>query len=131
DDAGIGCATGFGKIFGNRGEQAGRNGEVVERTMSLAELAAQSGEGFGIVIVAVDVAEKREELLEGVSIEAAMVFQALPGAVLELVKGPAGFGHADDREIESLIADEPLQGGEDLLVGQVACGAEKNQRVGR
>jgi hypothetical protein len=46
--------------------------------------------------------------------------------LLQLLKIPAGFGDADDRNIEATALGESLQSGENLFVGQVTGGAEKD-----
>src|SRR5262249_58315998 len=69
------------------------------------------------------------QLREGLLVEAAVLGHALPRALDELVLGPARLGHADDGRVQPSALDELLQGGEDLLVGEVAGGAEEDQRV--
>ena len=49
---------------------------------------------------------------------------------LELVEIPARLGHADHRHVEVAALHHRLQRREDLLVGQIARGAEEHQRVG-
>jgi hypothetical protein len=55
-----------------------------------------------------------------------MVFDAVLGALLQLLKIPAGFRDADDRNVEVTAPGKSLQGGKNLFVGQVAGGAEKD-----
>jgi hypothetical protein len=54
------------------------------------------------------------------------MFDAVLGALFQLLKIPAGFGDADDRNIEVTALGKPLQSGENLFVRQVAGGAEKD-----
>ena len=81
----------------------------------------------GIVVVAVHIAQEPAQLFERGRIEAAMLLQAVLRPGLELVEIPAGLGHADDRHVEMAAFHHRLQRREDLLVGQVAGGAEENQ----
>ena len=57
-----------------------------------------------------------------------MLFHAIAGPLLELVKVPTGFGHPDDRHIQMPAFDHRLQSREDLLVSKVSGRAEKYQR---
>ena len=59
-----------------------------------------------------------------------MLVEAVARARAELLEVQPGFGHADDRHVEVAAPDHGLQRREDLLVGQVAGGAEEHQRVG-
>ena len=58
-----------------------------------------------------------------------MVLEAVARPIAQLVQRPAGACHADDRDIQIARSDQRLQRGEDLLVGQVARGTEKNEGV--
>ena len=82
-------------------------------------------------VVTVDVAQQRQQLREGDGIDAVRVVpQAVLGPLLQLVEAPAALGDADDGDLQLLVGHHPLEGREDLLVGQVAGGAEEHQRVG-
>ena len=59
-----------------------------------------------------------------------MLGTLLRGALDELVERPAGLGDADDRHLEPAAPRQRLQRREDLLVREVAGGAEKDQRIG-
>jgi hypothetical protein len=59
-----------------------------------------------------------------------MMFETVLGASLEIVERPASLGYANDRKVETFIADEALQCREDLLVGEVAGGAKEYECVG-
>ena len=59
-----------------------------------------------------------------------MLFETVLRPGLELIEIPARLGHADDRHVEVAAFHHRLQRREDLLVRQVAGGAEKHQRVG-
>ena len=58
-----------------------------------------------------------------------MFFQTVLGAGLELVKVPAGPGHADNGHVKVAAFYHGLQRREDFFVCQVAGGAEKHQGV--
>src|SRR4029079_2202491 len=78
---------------------------------------------------AVDVAEELDELGEGLRVEATVFGHALRGPVHELVLGPARLGHPADGGVELAERHLLLEGGEDLLVREVAVRAEEDQRV--
>ena len=59
-----------------------------------------------------------------------MLLDAVAGAAAELLERPARLGDADDRHVEAAAPDHRLQRREDLLVGEVAGGAEEDERVG-
>ena len=70
------------------------------------------------------------ELREGRLVDAAAVLlDALAGARPELLERPARSRDADDRHVELPAPHHRLERGEDLLVGEVAGGAEEDQRV--
>ena len=83
-----------------------------------------------VVVVAVDVAQQAAQLVEGRRVEAAVFLDAVARPRLELVEGPAGLGHADDRHVQVAALHHRLQRREDLLVRQIAGGAEEDQGVG-
>jgi hypothetical protein len=57
-------------------------------------------------------------------------FHAVARPRPQLVEAPAGLGDADDGHIEVAAFDHRLQRWENLLVSQIARGAEEDQRVG-
>src|SRR6185437_7814642 len=70
------------------------------------------------------------QLLACAFVDAAMLAQAGARAVVQALEIPIRTRHADDRQIEALVPDHVLQRGEDLLVGEIAGGAEKHEGVG-
>ena len=84
---------------------------------------------FGIVVVAVHVAQKARQLAECILVETAVFLEAVLGARFELIEIPARFGHADDWQIETFVTNQSLQRRKDLLVREVAGGAEKYKGV--
>jgi hypothetical protein len=96
-----------------------------------AELLLERREGGRVGVVAVDVAQQREQLGEGVGIRAAALLDALLGAGLELLEPPALLGDADDGRVEHAAPHHALQRGEDLLEGEVARGAVEDEASAR
>ncbi len=58
-----------------------------------------------------------------------MLFQAFFRARFQLIQIPSGLGDADDRDVESFVANQVLQRREDLFVGEIARGSEKYKRI--
>ena len=58
-----------------------------------------------------------------------MFFEALARQRAKPVDVHLRTGDADDRQIERAAADQRLEGREDLLPREVACGAEENQGI--
>ncbi len=58
-------------------------------------------EGRGIGIVAIHIAQHVHQLGEAFWIQAAVVFHAVFGALLQLIEIPAGLGYTDNRNISS------------------------------
>ena len=61
--------------------------------------------------------------------ETAVLLDAVVRPRLELVQGPPGPAHADHRHIQMAAAHHALERREDLLVRQVARGAEEDKGV--
>ena len=118
------------ELLDDQPEQRGRDGEVVRRPLGGAELLADGLEGRRVLVVAVDVAQQAAQLVERRGIEPAVLLEAVARPGPELVEVPAGLGHADDRHVEVAALHHRLQRREDLLVGQIAGGAEEDQGVG-
>ena len=83
-----------------------------------------------IVVVAVDISQETQELIELCRVGAAVLLDAVLGSFLELFDCPACLGDADDGHVDAFIADEPQKRGEDLLEGEIAGCAEEHQGVG-
>ena len=82
------------------------------------------------MVVAVDVAQALGEGGERALVDAAVVLEAVPRALLELLEPPARAGHAHHRHVQRAAAGQALERGEDLLVGEIAGGAEEDEGVG-
>src|SRR5262249_25172157 len=119
------------------GEHARRNREVVARPRRPRELLLETHERRGVVVVAVHVAELLGEAGRG-PVGRAPPPRARPPVprnarlrpLHELVPRPAGLGDAHDREVEASASGHRLEGGEDLLVGEVARCSEEAEGVG-
>src|SRR5258706_4811423 len=100
DDSRALLRAGGGELARHRLEHARWNGEVVRGALGAAQLLLELGEGRRVVVVAVDVLEERDELVERGFVETAVLGDAGAGAFDELIARPAGFGHADDGELQ-------------------------------
>src|SRR5262245_27548101 len=118
------------ELMDDRLEQAGWDGEIVRRVLRVAQLPAELLKGRRVAVVAVDVAQAAAEMVERARIEAAMLRDAVLGSRLELIELPAGFGHADHRDVEVAPLGQRLEGGEDLLVRKISGRTEEHQRIG-
>ena len=130
DDTGPRRAAGRGQLLDDRSEKRGRNGEVMRRMRRGAELAAERRERRRVRVVPIDIAELRTQLCEGITVEPAILLDAVLRPRAQLVERPAGLGHADDRDVERAAPGHRLQRGEDFLVRQIARGPEEDERVG-
>ena len=99
------------------------------RTLGRAEFLAQRRERGRLLIIAIHVMQQSRQLGERRRVEAAVLLDAVARPRLELVRGPAGPGHADHWHIQMAAADHALERREDLLVRQVALGAEEDKGV--
>ena len=127
--ASVGAAR-LGQALHDGGEHARRNRKVVDRPGRIAKRLFQFGECRGVRVVAVHVAQLRGEFLEAGGVEIAAVLDAVAGALLELLQRPARARHADDRNVEAVPLHHGVESGEDLLVCQVARGAEEDEGIG-
>ena len=118
------------ELLDDRAEQRRRDREVVRGMDGAVELAAQRGERRRVGVVAVDVAQQRQELRERRLVDAAVLREAVARPRAELVEVPARLRDADDGHVEVPAPDHRLQRREDLLVREIAGGAEEHERVG-
>src|SRR4029450_11498174 len=115
---------------GGRGEHARRDGQVVQGPLGVAQGLAELLEGLGVGVVAVDVAQQPRQLGERLLVDLAVVLEAVVGPPAQLFQVPTRPGHADDGHVQAAALDQCLEGGEDLLVGEVAGGTEEHDGVG-
>src|SRR5439155_697290 len=99
------------------------------RTLRGTELLAYSLERRRVSVVPVDVAQEAAERIEPTGIESAMLLDAVARAGAKLVQAPSCLGDADDRHVEVTALRHRLQGGKDLLVGEIARGAEEHEGI--
>ena len=130
DDAGPFRAARSSQLFDDGSEERGRDRQVVRRVLRASELASERLEGRRIFVVPVDVAKQSAQLVERGTVQAAVFLDAVLRPRAQLVEGPAGLGHADDRHVEVAALGHRLQRRKDFLVGQIARGPEKHERVG-
>jgi hypothetical protein len=122
-------AAGLGEALGGHLEDARRDGQVVERTLGLAERLAQLHVGVGHVVVAAHVVQERGEPVKDGVVVAPVLFEALAGAVAQRVVAPVAAREAEDGHVEVFVAYQAVEGREDLLVREIARGAEEDDDV--
>ncbi len=99
DDPGVAIHVRRGQPLSYFAEEAGGNGKIMEGALGGADCFVEGFEGLRVAVVAVDVLEEGEELVEGGAIDAAVLGEALAHALLEAGEVPAGLGDADDRDV--------------------------------
>src|SRR5581483_6018881 len=122
-------AIGFAQLFYDGAEQHRRDGEIKRRLARAPQLPAQGLKRRRVFVVAVDVTQQPGQLVESRGLDAAVLLDAVARPRAELIDLPAGFGHANDRHVEMAALDHRLQRRKNFLVGEIAGGAEKNQRI--
>ena len=130
DDARALRRAGLAELLHRQSEQHWRNRQVVGRMLGGAKLLPDRLERGWILIVAVDIAQQAQEFLESGAIHTAVLVDAVGGPCAELIEIPALLCHADHRNIEVAAFHHRMQRREDLLVREIAGGAEKNESVG-
>src|SRR5207247_9801493 len=129
DDASAGSAAGFAELLHDQPEHRGRNREIVRRTLRGTELLAYALERRRVSVVPVDVAQQATERIEPTGIESAMLLDAVARAGAKLVQAPSCLGDADQRHVEVTALRHRLHGGKDLLVAEIARGAEECESI--
>ena len=81
----------------------------MRRVLCGAELLAYRVKRGGIVVVAVNVAKQRAQLVEGGTVQAAVLLDARPRPRAQLFEGPARLGDPDDRHVEVAALGHGLQ----------------------
>ena len=121
---------GLFEALDDRLEHARRNGEVIERTAPFAERVPKLLECRLVAIVAADVVHQPGKLVEHLVVDLADgLLDAVAGPLAQLVDGPVVERHADHRLVQGAAPDHGVERGKDLLVRQVSCRAEKDERV--
>ena len=118
--------------FDHRGEQRGRDGEVMRRTPGIAQRLLERFERTRIVVIAAHILEQGKKVVEGVPV---IDLAGLPDAVrrlfAQLRQAPFRGGDAHHRHIEHAALGHRVERRKDHLVGEVAGHAEDHQRIGR
>ena len=96
---------------------------------ALAKRLFQLLERLEILIAAIDVAQQLHEPRECRRIDTAVMLKTVASALAQLLETPAALGDADDGDIERAALDHRLQRRKYLLVGEIARGAEEDQRI--
>ena len=131
DDSGTGRTTATVlQLFQHNFEKCWRNGEIVCRASCPLKFSAKLLKRSGIVVVSIYITEKACEFLERSRIDSPVFCETVMSPRPKLLQIPAGFGNANDRNIEMPAFDHGLQGGKYLLVREIASGSEENKRVG-
>jgi hypothetical protein len=86
--------------------------------------------GGRVLVISVHIAQQIVELLGSGGINSTVLFQAVVGPRPELLDVPTRFGNTDNRHIKVAALYHCLQCRKNLLVSQVAGGAEKYQGIG-
>src|SRR5688572_5354990 len=98
--------------------------------MSAAKGLSERVEGRGVAVVAIHVAQQGRESCEVLVPYAVAVFAETGSCPFaKLGECPSGFRDADDGDGQQPAAHQRLQGGKDLLVGQVSGGAEEYEPI--
>ena len=118
-----------GQAASDVGEQARRDGEVDQRHRRALQPLAERGVQLRAAVVPLQVGQGLGDGLERLVGAVAVGLHALPGVGAQAVVVEVGPAHADDALGEATVAGQGLQGGEQLLAGQVPRGAEEDQRV--
>jgi hypothetical protein len=71
----------------------------------------------------------RGEPLERLLVNTAASIQTFTRTRAQLVEGPAGSRHADDRHVEFASPQHRVQCGKDLLVREISCRTEENKGI--
>ena len=130
DEARVDVEPALGERGNDHAKQAGGNCQIVQRPLGAAERLLQFCEGLRIVVVAIDISQEPQQLIEFRGVGAPVLFDAVLGPALELFDCPAGLGDADDRHVDAFVADKTEKRREDLLEGEIAGSAEEHQGVG-
>src|ERR1700739_3103139 len=129
DDSRSPPAVRSGQVLDDGFEQHRRNCQIMRRSLRILELLPKRSEGCRILVIAVDIAQHADQLLESGGIEPPMFLQTVFRASAKLIEVPSSFGDPNHGDVEVSSFHHRLQGRENLLVGKIAGGAEKNECV--
>ena len=129
--AGAGSATGVRETFHHGREQRRRNGEVVQRSLRIAQRGTQAVECIGGPIVALHIRQRLGKYGERCFIHTAAVLRdTVPGALDQLLRRHCRRGHANDRNVQYSPFRHPMQRRKDFLEREITRDSEKHQRIG-
>ena len=131
-DPGVGGEAGSAETLHDGGEQRGRDLEVEDPPLGVADRLSDPFEGGGIGVVPLHVGEAGgeagEDVLVGVLDRRG---DRLAGVLAQLLDAPLVDRHPDDRAVELAPRLQPVQRPEGHFLRQVAGDAEDRQHVGR
>src|SRR6516165_2751409 len=110
-------------------EQAWRQREVMERTLSLSKLFPKLSEGSCVPVVSIHIVKKVRKGLQRIGIDSFMLFQTVFRTFLKILQIPVGLCHTDDGNRDSLVANQPQKSGKYLFVSEIATRTEENNCV--
>src|SRR6516164_2894023 len=93
------------------------------------ELGAQLLEGRRILVISINVPDQADQLSKSSRIDAAVLFDGVLDAGVELLEIPTRLGDANDRNIQVPPLDHRLQVEKDLFVSEVASRTKEDQRI--
>jgi hypothetical protein len=101
----------------------------MQRPRGAPERAPQPRKSRIIAVVTLDVLKPGREPLECSGIESVVLLDAFPRTRAKPIDSPMGSADADDRHIKPPSPRQSLKSRKDLLVGEIAAGAEEYKRV--
>jgi hypothetical protein len=122
-------ATRLAESLDHSRKHTGRNGEKVQRVRRLVEFLAQRGMGGRSTVIATDVMEPLLEFRADRLVEAVLFLDARKGTRPKLLDRPIRPRDPDDGHLEMAPPFHRIQGGENLLVYEVARGPEEDERI--
>ena len=105
----------------------------MRRTAGTAERLPERAEGGGVVVVAIDIAQQRQQTVERVPVVDAAIGlrDAVPRMFAQPRQIPLRVGHPDHRDSQGAAFHQPVERREDLLMSEITGHAEKHERIGR
>ena len=130
DDARLIGQTRRAEPFDHRGEQRGRDGEVMRRAPGIAQRLLERLERFRVVVIAAHISEQGKQVLEGVAvIDPAGLPDAVRRLFAQLRQAPLRGGDAHHRHVENAAPGHRVERRKNHLVREIAGHAEDHQRI--
>jgi hypothetical protein len=130
NEARVDVEPGLGESRNHDAKQAGGNRQIMQRPLGAVERLLQLRKSLRIVVVAVDIPHKPQELIEPCSASRGVLLDTVFRPFPELFDCPPGLGDSDDGDVDAFTADQAQQRWENLLEGEIAGSAEEHQGVG-